>query len=59
MENINFCIIEVEQTGGGGGTTLPESGAVIAPSLLITAALGFILLGSGATLLLLSRTWDK
>lgn len=54
-ENLNFCIIEVQQTGGGGGTTLPESGVAIAPPLLLAAAFGFLFIAAGAILLLIGR----
>ena len=53
--NIDFCIIELDQSTGGGGTTLPESGAPIAPTLLIAAAIGFVLIVAGAVLLLFNH----
>ena len=53
--NIDFCIIEIDQPAGGGGTTLPESGAPIAPTLLVAAAIGFLLIAAGALLLLFNR----
>ena len=51
VTNIDFCIIEVEQSSGGG-TTLPESGALVAPSLLMAATIGFVLIAAGAVLLI-------
>jgi hypothetical protein len=49
----DFCIVEVTaSSGGSGGTTLPESGAPVAPELLIAAAAGFALMAAGAGLLL-------
>jgi len=53
---VNFCIVEVtESTGGSGGTTLPESGAPVAPGLLGIAAAGFALMAVGIGLLLRGR----
>jgi hypothetical protein len=52
---IDFCIIEIEQSSGGGGTTLPESGAPVAPALLIASVIGFILIAAGASLLLVNH----
>jgi len=54
VTNIDFCIIEVEQSSGGG-TTLPESGAPVAPALLMASTIGFILIAAGAGLLLFNR----
>ena len=53
--NIDFCIIEVEQSSGGGGTTLPESGAAVAPTLLMAGTIGFVLIAAGAGLLLFNQ----
>ncbi len=53
--NIDFCIIEVEQSSGDGGTTLPESGVTVAPSLLLAATIGFVLIAAGAGLKLFNR----
>ena len=55
VTNIDFCIIEVEQSSGDGGTTLPESGATVDPSLLLAATFGFILISAGASLHLFNR----
>ena len=55
VRNIDFCIIEVEQSSGGGGTTLPESGAPVAPTQLMAATIGFVLIAAGAGLLLLNQ----
>ena len=55
--NIDFCIVEISSPpGGSGGTTLPESGAPIAPELLAAAALGFALMAAGAALLIHGRS---
>mgnify|MGYP000184238520 CR=1 FL=1 len=48
---VDFCIIEIESSNGGG-VTLPESGAPIAPQLLIAAAAGLALMAFGAGMLL-------
>ncbi len=53
--NIDFCIIEIDQTGGGGGTTLPESGFIVSTPLLLAAAIGFILVTIGTIMLLVGR----
>ena len=53
--NVDFCIIEMDQSSGGGGTTLPESGAPVAPILLFAATIGFVLIAAGAILLLFNR----
>lgn len=53
--NIDFCITEVGQPAEGGGTTLPESGVPIAPTILAAAAIGFILIAAGAVLLLFNH----
>lgn len=53
--NIDFCIIEIDQSAGGGGTTLPESGVFIAPPLLIAAVIGFLFIAAGAVLLIFSK----
>ena len=52
---IDFCIIEVEQSPGAGEPTLPESGAPVAPALLMASAIGFILIAGGAGLLLFNH----
>jgi hypothetical protein len=53
--NIDFCIIEIEQTEDGAGNTLPESGSIVAPTMLLAAISGLILILIGAGLLLFSR----
>ena len=55
VTSIDFCIIEVDQSSGGGGTTLPESGAPVAPALLMASTIGFVLIAAGAGLLLFNR----
>jgi hypothetical protein len=53
----DFCIVEVTASSGGSvGTTLPESGAPVAPGLLGTAAVGFALMAAGISLLLRDRS---
>ena len=65
---VDFCITQDASTstpatppatavpgGSGGAVTLPESGAPIAPALLIAAAIGIGLLAIGAGLLFYSR----
>ncbi len=55
QSNIDFCIVEISQSSGGGGTTLPESGIAISPPLLILAATGFSFIAVGATILLIGK----
>lgn len=55
-ENVDFCIIEVQTTNGGTGTTLPESGVAVAPPLLFAAALGFLFIFLGSMILLVAKT---
>ncbi|UCC54474.1 MAG: hypothetical protein JSV68_11000 [Anaerolineaceae bacterium] len=54
VTDIHFCIVEISSPPGG--TTLPESGAPIAPGLLMAAALGVALIAAGAGLILHGRT---
>lgn len=58
VSNVDFCIIEVEQSPGGGGTTLPESGIAVAPPLLFSAVIGFVFIAAGTILLLLGKSKD-
>lgn len=51
--SVDFCIVEIEESDGGA-VTLPESGAPIAPYLLIAAAGGLLLMVLGAALILKS-----
>lgn len=55
---IDFCIVEVTDSSGDSdqGTTLPESGAPVAPALLIAAALGFAMMAAGIGILLHGRS---
>ncbi len=52
---VDFCIIEIEQATDDDEATLPESGAPLAPVLIIAAAFGFILTAAGAVILLFGR----
>ncbi len=57
---VDFCIAEGTGTDGGtsggtGGTTLPESGAAVSPSLLIAGVIGAMMLVVGAGFVLHSR----
>lgn len=53
-EDVHFCIIEVQQSGGSG-PTLPESGAVVAPPFILAAALGLALMAVGALLFIVGK----
>jgi uncharacterized membrane-anchored protein YitT (DUF2179 family) len=53
---VDFCITQAPESGGGTNPpVLPESGADVAPSLLIAAAIGALLLAAGAGIILNSR----
>lgn len=53
---VDFCITQAPAPGGGTSPpVLPESGADVAPSLLIAAAIGAMLLAAGAGIFLNSR----
>ena len=53
---VDFCITQAPASGGGSSPpTLPESGASVAPSLLIAAAIGAMLLAAGAGIILKDR----
>ncbi|MDX1418064.1 MAG: SdrD B-like domain-containing protein [Candidatus Promineifilaceae bacterium] len=46
---VDFCIVQLEDPNNGG-TTLPESGAFIAPPLVLIAIAGLLLMTIGAGL---------
>jgi hypothetical protein len=55
VNSVDFCIVRVPDSGGGGQTVLPESGAPIAPGLLLTALLGLLSLLAGGLILVRTR----
>jgi len=56
VNNVDFCITQAPASGGGTSPpVLPESGADVAPSLQIAAAIGALLLAAGAALVLSGR----
>jgi hypothetical protein len=54
--NVDFCITQAPASGGGTSPpVLPESGADVAPTLQIAAAIGALLLAAGGALVLNGR----
>jgi hypothetical protein len=55
-QGVDFCITQAPASGGGTNPpVLPESGADVAPSLLIAAAIGVMLLAAGAGIIIKER----
>lgn len=54
-ENVNFCLAPQTPSGGDGSSTLPESGALAPPTLLVAAILSIALMLGGMGLIVYAR----